>query len=47
MWQYPAGPHSNPPHEVPGLVPCDRDLFNGELPGLHAMWGVPAPIVLI
>lgn len=43
MWQYTDGRQGNQPHTAPGIGPCDRDLFNGELPGLHALWGAPAP----
>lgn len=46
MWQYTDGKQGNEPRVVPGIGPCDRDGFNGELPGLHALWGLPvvAPV---
>jgi lysozyme len=40
MWQYTDGQQGNEPRTVPGIGPCDRDQFNGELPGLHALWGL-------
>jgi lysozyme len=43
MWQYTDGKQGNEPRTAPGIGPCDRDQFNGELPGLHALWGVPLP----
>lgn len=42
MWQYTDGQAGNAPHAAPGIGPCDRDIFNGELPGLLALWGAPA-----
>jgi lysozyme len=39
MWQYTNGTVGNEPLTTPGIGACDRDLFNGELPGLHALWG--------
>lgn len=45
MWQYTDGIHGNEPRDAPGIGPCDRDIFNGELPGLHELWGVPVPVV--
>ncbi len=42
MWQYTDGTAGNAPHAVAGIGPCDRDKFNGELAGLHALWGVTA-----
>jgi lysozyme len=41
MWQYTDGQAGNEPHSAPGIGPCDRDIFNGELPGLLALWGAP------
>jgi lysozyme len=43
MWQYTDGRHGNEPIVAPGIGPCDRDIFNGELPGLHALWGFTTP----
>jgi lysozyme len=47
MWQYTDGRQGNEPRTITGIGPCDRDIFNGELPGLHALWGVPAPAVVV
>jgi lysozyme len=43
MWQYTDGTTGNEPRTVAGIGPCDRDKFNGELAGLHALWGVAMP----
>jgi len=42
MWQYTDGQAGNEPPSAPGIGPCDRDIFNGELPGLLALWGALA-----
>jgi len=44
MWQYTDGRQGNLPRTAPGIGPCDRDQFNGELLGLHALWGVPQAV---
>jgi len=41
MWQYTDGKDGNEPRTAAGIGPCDRDQFNGEPTGLHALWGVP------
>jgi lysozyme len=38
LWQYTNGKAGNPPHEVAGIGPCDRDLFAGDLAALTAFW---------
>ena len=45
MWQYTDGGHGPPPHEVPGIGLCDRDIFNGDLEQLQQLWtsSVPSP----
>lgn len=48
MWQYTDGGHGPQPHEVPGIGPCDRDIFNGSLQDLKNLWNsssVQAPAV--
>jgi len=42
MWQYTDGQAGNEPRSAPGIGPCDRDIFNGELPGMLALWGALA-----
>jgi lysozyme len=43
LWQYTNGVHGPEPHRVKGIIRCDRDQFNGSLPELQALWGVPVP----
>ena len=46
MWQYTDGVNGPDPHEAPGVGPCDRDIFNGDLSQLQALWNssaVPPP----
>ncbi len=38
LWQYTDGTHGPGPHAVPGIGPCDRDIFNGSLDELEAFW---------
>lgn len=38
MWQYTDGGAGNPPHQVPGIGRCDRDIFNGTPEQLRAFW---------
>ncbi len=38
MWQYTDGGAGPAPHEVPGIGPCDRDIFNGSLQDLNTLW---------
>ncbi|HEV3036992.1 MAG TPA: GH25 family lysozyme [Candidatus Angelobacter sp.] len=38
MWQYTDGNQGPDPHDAPGIGPCDRDQFNGDLPQLQALW---------
>jgi lysozyme len=40
MWQYTDGNVGPEPHSVNGIGNCDRDQFNGDLPGLQRLWGV-------
>jgi len=40
LWQYTDGAHGNPPHNIDGIGPCDRDQFNGDLDALQRLWGV-------
>jgi lysozyme len=42
LWQYTDGAVGPPPHEVPGIGRCDRDMFNGTEASLRALWGAPA-----
>jgi lysozyme len=42
MWQYTDGALGPPPYEVPGIGRCDRDMFNGAVAGLRALWGSQA-----
>jgi lysozyme len=44
MWQYTDGRQGNEPRTAPGIGPCDRNMFNGELPGLRALWGLPTTV---
>ena len=38
LWQYTDGHNGNPPHEVDGVVPCDRELYQGSADDLKAKW---------
>ena len=38
MWQYTDGSKGNPPHAVPGIGLCDRDIFISDDNGLSAWW---------
>lgn len=38
MWQYTDGVNGNNPHEVNGIGPCDRNLFDGNLLELKKLW---------
>ena len=38
MWQYTDGAMGRPPHEVPGIGRCDRDMFNGTEADLRSFW---------
>jgi GH25 family lysozyme M1 (1,4-beta-N-acetylmuramidase) len=38
FWQYTDGKRGNSPHEVAGIGPCDRDIFNGSAEQLEAFW---------
>ena len=38
MWQYTDGAVGPPPHQVPGIGRCDRDMFNGTEAELRAFW---------
>lgn len=38
LWQYTDGHHGNPPFEVDGVGPCDRDQYQGSLNDLSAKW---------
>jgi lysozyme len=38
MWQYTDGAVGNPPHEVPGIGRCDRDMFAGDEAALRSFW---------
>ena len=40
MLQYTDGANGPEPHEVPGVGPCDRDMFNGGEQQLRRLWGV-------
>jgi lysozyme len=44
MWQYTDGSAGPAPHSVPGVGNCDRNIFNGDLPGLHRLWGAHLPV---
>lgn len=49
MWQYTDGAAGPQPHDVPGIGPCDRDIFNGNLQQLQDLWaasGAPIPTVI-
>ena len=38
LWQYTDGHHGNPPYEVDGVGPCDRDMYQGPVDQLKAAW---------
>ena len=38
LWQYTDGASGPEPHEVDGVGPCDRDLFNGTEAEFFARW---------
>jgi lysozyme len=38
LWQYTDGHHGNPPFEVDGVGPCDRDQYQGNSSDLQAKW---------
>jgi GH25 family lysozyme M1 (1,4-beta-N-acetylmuramidase) len=38
MWQYTDGAVGSPPHEVPGIGRCDRDIFAGDEAALRLFW---------
>lgn len=38
LWQYTDGHHGNPPFEVDGVGPCDRDQYNGSSADLQTKW---------
>lgn len=39
LWQYTDGKVGNPPHDVAGVLECDRDIFNGPDEGsLKSFW---------
>ncbi len=38
LWQYTDGASGPAPHEVDGVGPCDRDLFNGTEAEFFARW---------
>ena len=38
LWQYTDGAAGQPPHLVPGIGRCDRDMFNGTQAELAAFW---------
>jgi len=54
LWQYTDGKVGNAPREVPGIGPCDRNIFDGTLEELKTVWAFrpalipepPAPAVL-
>ena len=39
LWQYTDGGVGPPPHNVPGIGNCDRDMFNGDDAQLRSWWG--------
>ncbi|MEK6286504.1 MAG: glycoside hydrolase family 25 protein [Acidobacteriota bacterium] len=39
LWQYTDGNLGPQPHTVPGIGPCDRDQFNGDIDALKKLWG--------
>jgi lysozyme len=49
MWQYTDGAAGPPPHEVPGIGLCDRDVFNGSLQSLQSLWfpATPSPVFTV
>lgn len=44
MWQYTNGTTNPPPHLMPGIGRCDRDVFNGDISGLQRLWASAAPL---
>jgi lysozyme len=40
LWQYTDGTSGPDPRQVKGIGVCDRNQFNGDLSGLHRLWGV-------
>lgn len=38
LWQYTDGHHGNPPFEVDGIGPCDRDQYQGTPGDLRTKW---------
>jgi lysozyme len=38
LWQYTDGHHGNPPFEIDGVGPCDRDQYQGTADDLQAKW---------
>lgn len=38
LWQYTDGAAGRPPHDVPGIGRCDRDMFNGTADELATFW---------
>ncbi|HTC48272.1 MAG TPA: glycoside hydrolase family 25 protein [Candidatus Aquilonibacter sp.] len=38
LWQYTDGHHGNPPYDVDGVGPCDRDQYQGAADELQAKW---------
>ena len=38
LWQYTDGHHGNPPFDIDGVGPCDRDQYQGTADDLQAKW---------
>jgi lysozyme len=38
LWQYTDGHNGNPPFEIDGVGPCDRDQYQGTADDLRAKW---------
>ena len=38
LWQYTDGTVGDEPHEVKGIGPCDRNMFNGDAEALKLLW---------
>lgn len=38
LWQYTDGHHGNPPFNLDGVGPCDRDLYQGSSNDLQTKW---------
>lgn len=38
LWQYTDGHSGNPPYEVDGIGPCDRDVYQGSSDDLQKKW---------